>query len=405
MKKLLLIFLLVPILLNAQIRRAFLFEQNGLNIYPTTTLSNLLPYSNQLGNLGSNSVRWNFGYFDTTIANHITSSMFSGSGAGLTSIPISATTGLQDSLNLRQYIYVDKLSSDSLGLTSPFTKFNFGSTSRLYFGNIWQTGTSDNYFAGKVSIGIVNPMEKLHVYGNAIFGSNAGTYMPLIVANEGFSTAAAPDYTWGYDRNTGIFHPAVEAVAITNDGTEAMRITNGNIGIGTPTPYAQYSQVGTTPIMYLTDSDINTNRTSVATATDTSAIMFNASAAQPTLTMRNTTGLGFVLSTLAGGGASFDGAITSGKYISATDSILVGGTKLNVPDYVFDSDYSQRSISDMENFYKINKHLPTMPKGSELTKNPINVMAFGMNLLETIEVQAKYIVELNNRITQLEKKK
>lgn len=88
MKKLFLIFLFLPIFLNAQIKRAFLFEQNGQNIIPTT-ISNLLPFSNQLGNLGSNSIRWNFGYLDTIITNHLSISTWN-----LNSIPV-ITTGVQ----------------------------------------------------------------------------------------------------------------------------------------------------------------------------------------------------------------------------------------------------------------------------------------------------------------------
>lgn len=73
MKKLFLIFFLLPIFLNAQIKRAFLFEQSGQNIIPTT-MSNILPFGNQLGDIGSNSIRWNFIYGDAIVTNSITTS-------------------------------------------------------------------------------------------------------------------------------------------------------------------------------------------------------------------------------------------------------------------------------------------------------------------------------------------
>ncbi|MFH2032675.1 MAG: hypothetical protein ABIJ40_18915 [Bacteroidota bacterium] len=275
MKKLLLIFLLVPILMNAQIRRAFLFEQNGLNIYPTTSLSNLLPYSNQLGSLGSNSIRWNFGYFDTTIANHTTSSMFSGSGLGLTSIPISGMTGLQDSLNLKQYIYVNKLSSDSLGLASPFTKFNFGSSSRLYFGNLWQIGTAENYFAGNIIVGSAG----LGAYG--VFNiSITGNHYTALTIGDGTTVANAGGI---YFRSNGTLPAGISTagapLAFYVGGpaaNEVMRmLSNGNVGIGTIEPYFLNSSLSTSAqrnAWNFTSSITNTNRTDAIKESDTSSV-------------------------------------------------------------------------------------------------------------------------------------
>lgn len=90
-------------------------------------------------------------------------------------------------------------------------------------------------------------------------------------------------------------------------------------------------------------------------------------------------------------------------FLSVGDSILVGGAKLTVPDYVFENSYKQNSISEMRDFYLTNKHLPTMPSAREVKSKAINVMDYSMKLLETIEVQAKYISDLELRILALEK--
>lgn len=90
-------------------------------------------------------------------------------------------------------------------------------------------------------------------------------------------------------------------------------------------------------------------------------------------------------------------------YLTVDDSILVGGSKLDVPDYVFEDDYEQLSIGGMKEFYTENKHLPTMPSGDSFGEK-VNIMKFNLRMLETLEVQAKYIVELEERIARLENK-
>ncbi|MFH2031998.1 MAG: hypothetical protein ABIJ40_15485 [Bacteroidota bacterium] len=276
-------------------------------------------------------------------------------------------------------------SSDSLLPFSQFTKFNFGSSSRLYFGNLFQTGTSNNYLGGFTGLNNTTPFAWLSNVSNAtnpnsfnftnsVTNTDRGSfdrsrdtssfnfwysatgsprlelkdktgnslfYVDSVRVSVGASSNFFADVNGdikvrhagfgatdpsGSEGNVYIQGSGVANVfkTISNTGVDLLIIKNtGNVGIGTVFPYAQYSQVGSTPIMYLTDSDINTNRTSVATATDTSAIMFDASATQPTITVKNTTGLGFVLSTIAGGGASFNGAFSSGA-ITMSAGVFTG---------------------------------------------------------------------------------
>jgi len=91
--------------------------------------------------------------------------------------------------------------------------------------------------------------------------------------------------------------------------------------------------------------------------------------------------------------------------VAVKDSILVGVTKLTVPDYVFSNSHKDLSISAMTKFIKKNKHLPTIPSANDLTSQPLNIVSFNMKLLEAIEVQAKYISELERRLRKLENKR
>jgi len=72
-------------------------------------------------------------------------------------------------------------------------------------------------------------------------------------------------------------------------------------------------------------------------------------------------------------------------------------------DYVFDEAYTQLSIAEMQRFYENNKHLPTMIDRSEWEKNGKSSLGSLVNQLwETVEVQAKYIAKLNERLQIIE---
>lgn len=68
------------------------------------------------------------------------------------------------------------------------------------------------------------------VSGYAVCGSSSG--LPAVAG-----TAAAPGYAFSGNTNTGIFSPGTNQIALSNNGTESVRIdASGRVGIGTTTP-------------------------------------------------------------------------------------------------------------------------------------------------------------------------
>jgi len=56
---------------------------------------------------------------------------------------------------------------------------------------------------------------------------------PMIKGNNSYSIASAPDYTWLGNTNTGLFHPAINTMALSTNGVESMRLFNdGTVSIG-----------------------------------------------------------------------------------------------------------------------------------------------------------------------------
>ena len=72
-------------------------------------------------------------------------------------------------------------------------------------------------------------------------------------------------------------------------------------------------------------------------------------------------------------------------------------------DRVFASDYPLISIAELKEFLIANKHLKSVPSYSEMQKEDgVNVGEMQMSLLRTVEEQALYIIQLNDRLERVE---
>lgn len=80
-------------------------------------------------------------------------------------------------------------------------------------------------------------------------------------------------------------------------------------------------------------------------------------------------------------------------------------------DYVFESDYSLRSLSDLEQFIKVEKHLPNVPSQKEVLEDGIDLGQMNIVLLEKVEELTLYLIDQNKqleeqkaKVNELEKK-
>jgi len=79
---------------------------------------------------------------------------------------------------------------------------------------------------------------------------------------------------------------------------------------------------------------------------------------------------------------------------------------LTIPlgDFVFDDDYTLRPLSDVEQFIKANKHLPGIPSEQTVKEEGLNLGEMDALLLQKIEELTLYIIEMNKKIEEQEKK-
>lgn len=103
------------------------------------------------------------------------------------------------------------------------------------------------------------------------------------------------------------------------------------------------------------------------------------------------------------------GTTNPGTYKLAVEG-TIGARKVKVtavnpwPDYVFEDNYKLLSIPEMEKYILLHKHLPEIPSAKEVNLEGIELGEMNRKLLQKIEEQALYIIELNKRLSKLEAK-
>ena len=72
-------------------------------------------------------------------------------------------------------------------------------------------------------------------------------------------------------------------------------------------------------------------------------------------------------------------------------------------DYVFEKDYKLLSLDNVAQYIEQNKHLPGIPSAKEIEDYGLAVGAVQSKMMEKIEEQMLYILELQKQINELKK--
>lgn len=86
-------------------------------------------------------------------------------------------------------------------------------------------------------------------------------------------------------------------------------------------------------------------------------------------------------------------------------SFIDDGVTLNAPDYVFEPDYSLRSLDELREFIDREKHLPNIPSAAEIKANGLKLGQFQMLLLEKVEELTLYTLDQDEEIRKLRAEK
>ncbi|MFN3848006.1 MAG: hypothetical protein ACK4NY_01195 [Spirosomataceae bacterium] len=73
-------------------------------------------------------------------------------------------------------------------------------------------------------------------------------------------------------------------------------------------------------------------------------------------------------------------------------------------DYVFEPSYKLRPLREVEQFIKLNKHLPNVPSAGEMAKNGLDILEVSAKLMEKVEELTLYMIELEKKNNALEQR-
>jgi hypothetical protein len=88
--------------------------------------------------------------------------------------------------------------------------------------------------------------------------------------------------------------------------------------------------------------------------------------------------------------------------LEVSGNVVVGGTTLNVPDYVFAPDYDLMPLHEVEKFIIANSHLPNIPSAMEVSANGLNMTEMQISLLEKVEELTLYTLQQQKTIDALQ---
>lgn len=99
------------------------------------------------------------------------------------------------------------------------------------------------------------------------------------------------------------------------------------------------------------------------------------------------------------------GTSNSKGYKLAVDG-TVGARKVKVSqeswaDFVFEPGYRLPSLPELERYVREHKHLPGIPSAQEVSENGIDIGEMNKVLLQKVEEQALYIIDLNKKLEAL----
>jgi hypothetical protein len=208
---------------------------------------------------------------------------------------------------------------------------------------------------GFVGIGTPDPTQKLNIKDGAILVEGANSYggPMLLLGNNGSN-----NNTWGIENSAdglNFWRPFVGGQANQGNYFLFLKHSTGNVGINTNNPTARLSVNGTCLI-----------------------------------------------------GAD-DTQLPAGYQLYVQTGILTEKVKIavkntvNWADYVFEPTYKRMSLTNLEQYVTVNKHLPNIPSASEVEKEGVDVADMSNRLLEKIEELTLYIIEQDKKINELNK--
>ena len=243
------------------------------------------------------------------------------------------------------------------------------------------SGRSNNTGYNNVGLGYFSGFHFTSGYKNVALGDNAG-YSATTGNSNVFVGSAS-----GYSNVTGIGNVFIGANAGYNElGSNKLYIDNTNTA--TPLIYGDFSSrtVAINATTFTVNGVAITGGTSSQWTTSGTNINYNAAGVVSIGTATAPTGYKLAV---------------GGKMVAEEVVIKL---QANWPDYVFNPAYKLPSLVDVEKFIQTNHHLQGVPSETEVKKDGLAVGDMNAVLLKKIEELTLYIIDLEKRLKEVEKR-
>jgi hypothetical protein len=301
----------------------------------------------------------------------------------------------------------------------------------------WPATANNIYNLNTGNVGIGNgaaftPTEKLDVKGNIRVNDNLIYLRGAGDNNHGLGYKGITPFGGQTIDGPVLFGWAGGALGVTA-GTPKMVLRwdqNGNVGIGTPGAPVEALQIGDRFVLHSagfkgiaynftysgSDKRIQADYASGVFMSNTGTIILRTApygAAGSAITWQpNNLTIANDGKVLIGNPALANFKGTPGSYLLyVQQGILAEKVKVAVStsndwaDYVFADQYKLKSITELEAFIKINKHLPNVPSAEEVVEEGVDMAKMDAKLLEKIEELTLYIIQQQKEIELLKNKK
>ena len=262
--------------------------------------------------------------------------------------------------------------------------------------------------------------------GSLISGGSTvnGEGLSLIPTGGGQTGVKVGSYVYANSAWKSVWESKNEGIGV--NPTLLLMKNGGNVGIGTATPQSTLDVVATNGYFRVDAAD---GEVDIASGNNGSSFIDFKGSANLSSDWR-----GRIMHDDASGFSFFTNASSNPMRLANNGKVYLGVTRIGVlepngvhsdallgvdgkvlaksfyvntttwADYVFDEHYDLPKLSEVERFYKANKHLPEIPSEKEVLENGINVGEMNTLLLKKIEEMTLYMVQMQKEIDALKKK-
>ena len=266
------------------------------------------------------------------------------------------------------------------------------------------TGDHRAFFRGNVGLGVIDPLEKLHVNGNIRFEAN-GDGLRWNNYSKIFDDADLKILT---DNN--IYIGKLNADGTFGNCAIYTDVNLGNVGIGTVSPTEKLEVNGNTKL----NGQVGVGREkmdgvqlavkgSVNISGDDDKTVFHVSSRLDKVFVGKEAHekyLAAVADPTTGTVETENYSLWVSQGINATDFALSDITNWN--DFVFAKDYKLPTLKETEIYIAKNKHLPYIPSEADVKKNGYSVHDMNRGFLQTIEEMTLHSIEQEKKLNLLE---